>query len=49
MQAMVDLQQALVVHFGKTEATLFGFKRKLISVQDFSVICDGKKITTLPL
>ena len=38
------IDNKLSLHLGKTEAILFGSKRKLNSVQDFSVICDGKKI-----
>ena len=41
-QWLIDIK--LSVHLGKTEAILFGSKRKLNFVQDFSVICDGKKI-----
>ena len=39
---MID--NKLFLHPGKTKTILFGFKRKLNSVQDFSVVCDGKKI-----
>ena len=38
------IDNKLSLHLGKTEAILFGSKRKLNGVQDFSVICDGKKI-----
>ena len=41
-QWMID--NKLSLHLGKTEAILFGSKRKLNSVQDFSVKCNGKTI-----
>ena len=37
------IDNKLSLHLGKTEVILFGSKRKLNSVKDFSVICDGKK------
>ena len=39
---MID--NKLSLHLGKTEAILFGTKRKLNSVQDFSVKCNGETI-----
>ena len=41
-QWMID--NKLSLHLGKTEAILFGSKRKLNYVQDFSVKCNGKTI-----
>ena len=41
-QWMID--NKLTLHLGKTEAILFGTKRKLNSVQDFSVKYNGKTI-----
>ena len=41
---MID--NKLSLHLGKTEAILFGTKRKLSSVKDFSINCNGMKINT---
>ena len=44
---MID--NKLSLHLGKTEGILFGTKRKLnsvISVQDFSINCNGMTIST---
>jgi hypothetical protein len=43
-QWMID--NKLSLHLGKTEAILFGTKRKLNSVEKFSVICNGNTIVT---
>ena len=39
-----NIDNKLSLHLGKTEAILFGSKRKLNSVQDFTVTCDDKII-----
>ena len=43
-QWMID--NKLSLHLGKTEAILFGTKRKLNSVDSFTVSCNGKSINT---
>ncbi len=41
---MID--NKLSLHLGKTEAILFGTKRKLTRANDFKVFCNGMEIST---